>query len=96
MTFENDGVELEVPTMRLRELNRSNASRYAHVGWAAAPASPCLGRSVRLPYWTASCDEPPHGRFDGEQKRNTNDVQCALFHTCWLPVLPEVLYRVEF
>ena len=31
MTFEKDGAEIEVPTMRLRELNKSNASRCVHV-----------------------------------------------------------------
>lgn len=30
MTFEKDGAEIEVPTMRLRELNKSNAARCVH------------------------------------------------------------------
>ena len=32
MSFEKDGAEIEVPTMRLRELNKSNASRCVHFG----------------------------------------------------------------
>lgn len=47
MAYEKDGGEIEVPTMRLRELNKSNASRCVHIGCRCCCSGLALHLSVR-------------------------------------------------
>lgn len=77
MTFEKDGAEIEVPTMRLRELNKSNASRCVHVDccYSNFTVHPCTSLCIRSP---ASCDGLPLDRRNGQHRQLPTESAVSL------------------